>query len=109
MTTPAQRESVARKLYEADGIANVFNGRDIEPYLRRADEIIAAHVDASGISAAGDAAKEYRRGVDTATVAKRAVNGNPSVSIVAGKKSSIVRIFGAAAVTCTVWSRSGNE
>ena len=46
---------------------------------------------------------------DSATVAKRAVNGNPSVSIVAGKKSSIVRIFGAAAVTCTVWSRSGNE
>ena len=42
MTTPAQREAVARKLYEADGIANVFNGRDIEPYLRRADEIIAA-------------------------------------------------------------------
>ena len=43
MTTPAQREAVARKLYEADGIANVFNGRDIEPYLRRADEIIAAY------------------------------------------------------------------
>ncbi len=46
---------------------------------------------------------------DSATVAKRAVSGSPSVSIVAGTKSSIVRIFGAAAVTCTVWSRNGNE
>ena len=44
---------------------------------------------------------------NSATVAKRAVRSTDR--IVAGTKSSIVRIFGAAAVTCTVWSRSGDE
>jgi len=44
-----------------------------------------------------------------AVVAKRAVRRSPTVSIVAGEQSALVRIFAAGAVTCTVWSRSGNE
>ena len=35
--------------------------------------------------------------------------GNPPTTTVSGKRSSIVRIFGAAAVSCTIWIRNGNE
>lgn len=45
---------------------------------------------------------------DQATVAGAAV-GPPKTIVVAGKTSVTFRIFGAAAVSCTFWTRNGDE
>jgi hypothetical protein len=45
---------------------------------------------------------------NSTTTAKRANQGATNV-VIGGQVSSLIRIVGAAAVTCTVWSRKGDE